>query len=117
LPGKKVPEPGGDEARGLGLSDDHLQHVLAFIIASFAENGLFTLIVQVGAIGEPLPRLVQRPTGQRAGGFGNVLLRVVPFSQGKEFHHFAREVLVRMLLAALGLVQINEHGRVFADFD
>ncbi len=39
------------------------------------------------------------------------------FAQREKFHDFARKILIWMFLAALRLVQPNQHGRVFADFD
>ena len=39
----------------------------------------------------------------------------MPFAQGEEFHQLAREVLVRMLLPALGLVEPEQHGGIAGD--
>src|SRR5437762_196195 len=38
------------------------------------------------------------------------------FAQGEEFHYFTRVVFVWMGFAALGLVEPDEHCRVFSDF-
>ena len=57
---------------------------------------------------------VERPAGQRARAFGDVLLRVMAFAERKKLHDFAGEILVRMLLAALRLVQPDQHRRVLA---
>src|SRR5439155_26417540 len=52
-----------------------------------------------------------------AGCFGNILLSVVAFAEGQEFHDLASVILVGMLFAALGLVEPDQHGGVFCDRD
>src|SRR5262249_18824748 len=44
-------------------------------------------------------------------------LCVVPFTQREQFHDLTREIFIRMFLAALRLVEPDQHGWIFADLD
>jgi hypothetical protein len=76
---------------------------------------LDAVIVHPGAIMIFLLDAVQRPAGHGAGGFGHILFGVMAFAQGEEFHALAGKIFVGMLLAALRLVEPDQHGRVGGD--
>src|SRR5258708_24051834 len=68
------------------------------------------------ALDEFLRFRFQRPTGQRGSGLRDVFFRVMSLAEREKFHAFAREILVRVVFAALRLVEPDKHRRIFARF-
>ena len=114
LAGEIIPDLGRDEPRGLRLRHDLLHHIVAVEVAGATEKRLETVVVKERAVNEFFGQAIQRPTGQGAGGFGDILFGVMAFAEGKKFHVLAREILVRMRLAALRLVEPDQHRRILA---
>jgi hypothetical protein len=54
------------------------------------------------------------PAGEGARRLLDVLLAVIAFAQGEQFHHLAREVLVRAALAIGRRIQVDHHRRILA---
>ena len=86
-------------------------------VPGFAENCFAAAIVPKRPLDKLLPRPVVRPTGQRSRRFCNILFRIISLTECKELHYFARKVFIGMLLAALSLIEPDEHRRIFCDFD
>jgi hypothetical protein len=59
-----------------------------------------------------LLRLVQRPAGERARRFFDVVLGVRAQAEREELHHFARVVFVRMRLVVRAIVEPDQHRRI-----
>src|SRR5262249_12320996 len=52
------------------------------------------------------------PTSERAGGFADVLLRVIADTHGEELHDFSREIFVRRSLYVYTGIEKGEHPRI-----
>src|SRR5579884_3157484 len=52
------------------------------------------------------------PARESGGSFGYILLRVMTQTKRKQFHEFARIILVRRRLTALGQVEVEQHSRI-----
>jgi hypothetical protein len=107
-----APELGGDERRGLRTLEDHVEHGVAVEAARFAEHRLHAGIVDERAEQVAAGFAIEAPARERARRFLDVAFRVLPLAEREELHHLAREVLVRLRLAALRGVEVDEHRRV-----
>ena len=91
--------------------------MVAIKIAGAAQNGFGCIVMKGGAKFEDLFLALNAPAGEGACRFPDVLLGVVTavrgLAQREQLHHLTRKILVRRFLAAVGTVQINQHGRVF----
>jgi hypothetical protein len=109
---EEAPEFFGDELGALGFGADHVQHVFAGKIAGLAEDRLGAVVVIAGVIFVMEPVLREAPAGVGLRRLLDVLLGVMALAEGEEFHHFAGEVLVGLVLVAARAVEVIEHGRV-----
>jgi len=100
----------GQERRGRGLLERDPHDVVAIEVAASAEDLLGSVVVVAGDIAEAPAALV--PTGERAGGFADVVLGVVAFAEAEQFEQFAGVVFVRTTLDVLVAVEPDDHGRV-----
>ena len=80
-----------------------------------ADEGLLAEIVLFGV--ELEREDVVGPAGERARRFAHVALRVVADAHREELEQLAAEVLVRMRLDVLAVVEIDEHRRILEDPD
>ena len=92
---EETPDFLGDELGALGLVANHVQHLFAGEIAGLAEDRLRAVVVIVGMIFVMQLVLGKPPAGVGLRRLLDVLLGVMAFAEREEFHHFAREVLVR----------------------
>ena len=106
---EKAPELLSDKSRALGLRDNDIDDVIAGERPRLAEEGLHSG-VEVSLLEQKGARLRLHPvSGEGAGGFLDVLLGVVTLSQREEFHDFAGEVFVGMILPALAQIEPPDH--------
>ena len=49
------------------------------------------------------------------GGLFDVVFAIIADAQGEEFHQFAGVIFIGMLFAVLRVVEVIEHGGIFAD--
>ena len=111
---KLAPEFFDDKFGCRWLREQNVQHRVTIEIAGFAEHCLDAIVVHHWT--ETKRRVVVKidaPAGVSARRFLDVGLAVIAFAEGEQFHHLAREILVRRRLAVGGGVQINDHRRVF----
>ncbi len=113
--GKKSPKLGRDEAGCLRLSCDLVEHIHPSQRAGFAQNRLEALVMDERAIVALLAEAITNQAGECAGCFRDVSFGIMAFSQGEKLHHLARVILIRMLLAALRLIEPDQHGRIAGD--
>src|SRR5207237_3977330 len=91
------------ELRGDRLREDGVDDVLAVEGSGPAEKRLLAEVVLIGV--EPEREHVVGPAGERARGLANVALRVVADAHREQLEELAAEVLVRVLLDVLAVVE------------
>ena len=111
------PELADDEAGGFGLLEQNIQCRIAVKIAAATQYGFVAVIMESGPKLEAEIVTLDAPAGEGARRFPDVLFGVesalAGLAQGKQLHHLARKILVGRFLAAVGAVQVHQHGRVF----
>ena len=132
---EEVVEVTGDEASGGGLLADDADNVVAVEVAGFAEEALFAVVV-VGVTEVEVPGdaavgpdgvfggaychvlgVAERPAGEGAGGFFDVILGVVADAHAEELEQFASPIFVDCAVVVLLVVKPDNHGWVFGEVD
>ena len=101
----------GDELRRRPLRNDDVDDVFAVEATGLAEYGLLPVVVLVFAHHEVEPIL--GPTGKGPRRLADVVLGVVADTHREHLEHLSTEVLVRVALQVLAVVEVDEHRRVF----
>ena len=107
-----APQLADDELGAGRLRQQHIEHVIAIEVAGASEHGLVATVVLKAAEHESAIVGVEAPAGESPRGLLHVALAVAAFAEREEFHDLAREILVRLGLAVLRVVEIDEHGRI-----
>ena len=109
------PKFSGQESGALGALADHVDDLVSGERTGPAKEGFLRGVVFPWKEPESPVLLVNPVTRESSRRFLDVLLGVMPFSQGKELHHLARKVLVRMLPSALLKIEPANHRRITGD--
>ena len=104
-----------DELAGDGLLEDDADDVVAVERALLAEERLLTEVMLRGI--ELIREDVVGPAREGAGRFTDVALGVVADAHREQLEQFAPEVLVRVRLHVLAVVEIDEHRGILEDPD
>ncbi len=118
-------------SRGSGSGDTNSRHSLAVMNSAVAgcasrmsstaspsklpdapEHRLVAVVVNAGPEQVFAGIAIEAPAGERTRRFLDVLLGVVALAEREELHDLAREILVRLALAVLRAVEVDEHRRV-----
>ena len=105
------------------MPKQNIDHAITIQPAGSTQHGFVTGIVQQGTEPEGEGVTLQAPAGKGTGGFTDILFGITTqaqcglagLAQHKQFHHLACKILVRGFLAAVGTVQVGQHGRVFGN--
>ena len=108
-----VPEPARHELGRGGLVQENVDNIITVKTSALAQHRLgAAIMVPRIELEFEIPHLVITITCQGAGHFLDRRFGVIPFAQDKQFHQLARQVLVRLFLAAAVVVQIVQHRRI-----
>ena len=113
LPHQVAVHLAGDELAGRRLLEDDVEHFLAAQLALTPEEGLRAAVVELGV--EPEVEDVVGPARERPRRLPDVLLGVVADAHREQLEQLAAEVLVRVVLHVLPVVEVDEHRRVAHD--
>lgn len=105
----------GQVAAGLAGAEDEIDDSIAVVSGGFAEDGFRATVPLAAVVGDLTGEAIDLVAGEGAGGFLDIVFRVVSFAEGEEFHQFAGEVFVGLALARVLGVQVKHHGRVAND--
>ena len=101
---------------GLWFGQQHVEYLVAIEIAAATENSFIAVIVNTAAEHELACFTIDAPAGEGARSLLDVALAVMALADGKKLHHLAREIFVRLVFAAIGTIEVNQHRRVAGHF-
>ena len=109
------PEFPGQESGALGAFADHVDNLIPGERPGPAKEGFLRGIEFPRNETEGPAFLINPVTRESPRRLLDVLFGVMPLPQGKEFHHLAGKVLVRMLPSALLKIEPANHRRISGD--
>ena len=99
------------------MLEKNVQRRIAIKITAAAQYGFVAFVVKRRAKSETEIVALHAPAGKGACRFLDVLLGVpaalAGLAQGEQLHHLARKIFVGRFFAAVGTVQVHQHGGVF----
>ena len=103
----------GDMFCGSRLIKQDIYHIVSTKAPASTQDVLCALVVI--PIGKPEFKIAQRVitiTRKCPCNLFHILFCVVAFTQNKEFHKLARQVLIRTFRRVISVIQIVQHGRI-----
>ena len=108
-----VPEPSRYELGRGGLVQENVDNIITVKTSTLAQHRLgAAIMVPRIELEFEISHLVVTITCKGAGHFLDRRFGVISFAQDEQFHQLARQVLVRLFLAAAVIVQIVQHRRI-----